>query len=343
MSPFSGPGAGERPPGGDQPLSGPPVSPFAPVAAFGPQTRVILVSSGKGGVGKSSVTANLAVALAREGKDVCVIDADVYGFSIPKILGVEDEPTVRNDKIEPPKVLGIKVVSMGFFVGEEQAVIWRGPMLHKALQQFVTDVNWGEPDYVLVDMPPGTGDVAISMSQFLPWSELLVVTTPQHAAERVAQRMAAMAEKVNLRVVGVIENMSYFIGDDGKRYEIFGSGGGAELAEKLGVPLLGQVPLEQVLREGADEGRPVVEYAPQSESARAIVEIARRLDEMEPPARPSPIPLEEAQRLSPLGERQPGLGQPGEAGRQPGRGVPSSPGRSTPIPLRLTPKKKPER
>ncbi len=152
-----------------------------------------------------------------------------------------------------------------------------------------------------------------------------------------------MAEKVNLRVVGVIENMSYFIGDDGKRYEIFGSGGGAELAEKLGVPLLGQVPLEQVLREGADEGRPVVEYAPQSESARAIVEIARRLDEMEPPARPSPIPLEEAQRLSPLGERQPGLGQPGEAGRQPGRGVPSSPGRSTPIPLRLTPKKKPER
>lgn len=322
-----------------------------PVAAFGERTRVVSLSSGKGGVGKSSVTANLAVALNKMGRDVCVIDADVYGFSIPKILGVEEEPSVQNDKIEPPEVLGVKVVSMGFFVPEERAVVWRGPMLHKALQQFVADVAWGDPDYVLIDMPPGTGDVAISMSQFLPRSEVVVITTPQHAAERVAQRMAAMAETVNLAVVGVIENMSYFEGEDGKRYEIFGSGGGAGLAEKLGVPLLGQIPLDRTLREGADQGRPVVEFEPDTASAKAIGEIARALDEMEAP--PRAMSLQEAQRLSPLGPR-PGDAEGEGAGTAPGRmRIPLRPSPTfqpsasqsplkTPArsPLRITPKKK---
>ncbi|MER3395346.1 MAG: hypothetical protein C4318_05385 [Acidimicrobiia bacterium] len=261
---------------------GPSAAHLQPVEAFGPRTRIVSLSSGKGGVGKSTLTANLAVALAKLGKDVCVIDADVYGFSIPKILGAREEPSVENDKIRPVQTLGVKVVSMGFFVPEEQAVIWRGPMLHKALQQFVADVAWGEPDYVLVDMPPGTGDVAISMSQFLPWSEVIVATTPQHAAERVAQRMAAMAAKVGLEVIGVIENMSYFVADDGKRYEIFGSGGGEDLAAKLDVPLLGKVPLDPALREGADKGRPVVEFEPDSPGARAITEIAAEIDGMEP-------------------------------------------------------------
>jgi ATP-binding protein involved in chromosome partitioning len=321
-----------------------------PADAFGPKTRVVSLSSGKGGVGKSSVTANLAVALHKLGRDVCVIDADVYGFSIPKILGVQEEPSVENDKIKPAEVSGIKVVSMGFFVPEDRAVIWRGPMLHKALQQFVTDVAWGEPDYVLVDMPPGTGDVAISMAQFLPWSEVVVVTTPQHAAERVAQRMAAMAEKVNLSVVGVIENMSYFDADDGKRYEIFGSGGGEELATKLGVPLLGKIPLDQRLREGADAGRPVVEFAPDASSAKAIVEIAGELDRLEPPERS--LSLGDAQQMSPLGPRP---GAPGDAAAG-GRGPVGIPLRASPTfqpgnapgqsrapgasPLRITPKKR---
>ncbi len=302
-----------------------------PLGTFGRNTRVISLSSGKGGVGKSSVTANLAVALHKLGRDVCIIDADVYGFSIPKILGVSETPSVENDKIKPPEALGVKVVSMGFFIPEEEAVIWRGPMLHKALQQFVTDVAWGEPDYVLIDMPPGTGDVAISMSQFLPWSEVVVVTTPQHAAERVAQRVAAMAEKVNLAVVGVIENMSFFLAEDGKRYEIFGSGGGEKLAKRLGVPLLGQIPLDPVLRAGADSGRPVVEFDPESASAKALLEIASKLDSMEPPKRA--LSLQEAQELSPLGNRPGAGGGPMTAAPQPSGGP-------TSIPLRLTPKKK---
>jgi ATP-binding protein involved in chromosome partitioning len=181
---------------------------------------------------------------------------------------------VLDDMIVPPVAHGVRCISMGFFAGEDQPVIWRGPMLHKALEQFLTDVYWGEPDYLLVDMPPGTGDVALSMAQFLPRAEVFVVTTPQPAAQRVAQRSALMAEKVNLSVVGVIENMSWFTGDDGKRYEIFGRGGGEALAEKLGVPLVGRVPLVSELREGGDVGAPITVTEPDSEASRAFDAIA---------------------------------------------------------------------
>ena len=229
---------------------------------------------GAGGVGKSSVTVNVAIALAKRGHQVAILDADVYGFSIPKMLGIDEDPISLEDIMVPPVNYGVAVISTGFFVGDEQAVIWRGPMLHKALQQFLVDVLWGELDYLLVDMPPGTGDVALSMSQYVPRSEVYVVTTPQAAAQRVAQRTAAMATKVNLPLRGVIENMSWFTGDDGKRYEIFGSGGGAELAERLGVPLLGQIPLVPELREGGDVGVPIVVAEPDSEAARAFTDLA---------------------------------------------------------------------
>ncbi|HEX9969772.1 MAG TPA: Mrp/NBP35 family ATP-binding protein, partial [Acidimicrobiales bacterium] len=197
-----------------------------PFMAAGSKTRVLGISSGKGGVGKSSVTVNTAVALAQQGYDVAVLDADVYGFSVPKMLGITADPVVIDDMIVPPVAHGVKVISIGFFVEENQPVMWRGPMLHKALEQFLVDVYWGEPDYLLIDMPPGTGDVALSMAQYLPKSEMFVVTTPQAAAQRVAQRTAYMAKKVNLPLRGVVENMSWFTGDDGKRYEIFGRGGG---------------------------------------------------------------------------------------------------------------------
>jgi ATP-binding protein involved in chromosome partitioning len=242
------------------------------------RTRVLLVASGKGGVGKSSLTANLGIALARRGHKVAVVDADVWGFSIPKMLGVEHNPVVIDQMLVPPEVHGVRCISMGFFVDEDQPVIWRGPMLHKALEQFLTDVYWDDPDYLIVDLPPGTGDIALSLAQFLPRSEVFVVTTPQAAAQRVAQRVAFMAEKVNLQVRGVIENMSWFTGDDGTRYELFGAGGGAELAERIEVPLLGQVPLTPALREGSDVGRPIVAVDPESEAARAIAGIAERID-----------------------------------------------------------------
>ncbi len=232
------------------------------------RTRVLLVASGKGGVGKSSITTNLAVALAARGKKVAVVDADVWGFSIPKMLGVDRDPTIIDEMIVPPEAHGVRCISMGFFVEENQPVIWRGPMLHKALEQFLTDVFWDEPDYLLVDLPPGTGDISLSIAQFLPRGELLVVTTPQPAAQRVAQRAAYMGHKVNLQVTGVIENMSWFTGDDGKRYELFGSGGGAELAADLDVPLVAQVPLVSALREGSDVGSPIA--ADDSTEAGAI-------------------------------------------------------------------------
>ncbi|MPY95732.1 MAG: P-loop NTPase [Acidimicrobiia bacterium] len=249
-----------------------------PFADPGNRTRCILVASGKGGVGKSSVTTNLAVALAQLGKRVAVVDADVWGFSIPRMLGVDRPPVVIDQMLIPPESHGVRCISMGFFAGDDQPVIWRGPMLHKALEQFLTDVYWDDPDYLLVDLPPGTGDIALSLSQFLPRSEMLIVTTPQPAAQRVAQRAAFMAQKVNLQLLGVIENMSWFTGDDGKRYELFGSGGGRELAERLEVPLLGQVPLVPELREGGDLGRPIVVTAPESEAARAFGVLAGRLD-----------------------------------------------------------------
>jgi ATP-binding protein involved in chromosome partitioning len=249
-----------------------------PFADPSSRTRVLLIASGKGGVGKSSVSTNLAVALAQRGRSVAIVDADVWGFSIPKMLGITQEPVVIDSMLVPPEAHGVRCISMGFFAGEDQAVIWRGPMLHKALEQFLTDVFWDEPDFLIIDLPPGTGDVSLSISQFLPRAEVYVVTTPQPAAQRVAQRAAAMAEKVHLEVKGVIENMAWFTGDDGVRYEIFGAGGGQELADKLDVPLLGQIPLRNDLREGSDEGRPVVAADPGSEASQAFAAIAEQVD-----------------------------------------------------------------
>ena len=243
------------------------------------RTRVLAVASGKGGVGKSSVTTNLSIALARAGYSVAAVDADVWGFSMPRMLGIDRPPVVIDTLIVPPSAHGVKLVSMGFFAREDQPVIWRGPMLHKALEQFLTDVWWGDPQFLVVDMPPGTGDVSLSMAQFLPRAEVVVVTTPQAAAQRVAQRSAYMAQKVNLTVTGVIENMSWFRGDDGKAYEIFGHGGGQDLADALGVPLLGQIPLVAELREGGDVGRPTLAVDPDNEASQAFTEIARRLYE----------------------------------------------------------------
>ena len=256
------------------------VIPFADPAS---KTRCLLIASGKGGVGKSSVTTNLAVALAQQGQSVAVVDADVWGFSIPRMLGVDRPPVVIDEMLVPPEANGVRCISMGFFAQEDQPVIWRGPMLHKALEQFLTDVYWDEPDFLVVDLPPGTGDIALSLAQFLPRGEVYVVTTPQPAAQRVAQRAAFMAQKVNLEVKGIIENMSWFTGDDGTRYEIFGAGGGEDLAERLEVPLLGKIPLVPRLREGGDAGRPIVVEDPTGEAALAFTDIARRIvDELAP-------------------------------------------------------------
>jgi len=258
------------------------------IGGAGSRTRVIAVSSGKGGVGKSSVTTNTAVALARAGHDVGVIDADVWGFSIPRMLGIDSPPQALAELIIPPAAHGVRAISMDFFVPVDQAVVWRGPMLHKALEQFLNDVYWDEPEFLLIDMPPGTGDVAISISQFLPRSQTVVVTTPQPTAQRVAKRAAAMAAKVNQEVLGIVENMSWFTGDDGKRYEIFGSGGGQSLADELEVPLLGKVPLLPEMREAADRGVPVAIAAEGSDAAVAFDEIARRIVELRPRVRTHP-------------------------------------------------------
>ena len=256
-----------------------------PFAEANSSTRVLLIASGKGGVGKSSVTTNLAVALAGLGRDVAVVDADVWGFSIPRMLGVSHSPTVIDGMLIPPEAHGVRCISMGFFADEDQPVIWRGPMLHKALEQFLTDVYWDEPDYLLVDLPPGTGDISISLAGFLPTAEMYVVTTPQVVAQTVAQRAAFMAEKVNLKVHGIIENMSWFTGDDGTRYELFGAGGGQALADRLEVPLIGQVPLVPALRDGADNGRPVA-GDPSTEVGALFAEIARTIDvDMKPTKR----------------------------------------------------------
>ncbi|MEK7422662.1 MAG: Mrp/NBP35 family ATP-binding protein [Actinomycetota bacterium] len=248
-----------------------------PFSEVGSKTRPLLISSGKGGVGKSSVTVNLAVALAAQGYSVGIVDADIYGYSVPRMLGTDREPVVIDQMLVPPEAYGVRCISIGYFVPQGQAIIWRGPMLHKAIEQFLTDVFWDEPDFLLIDMPPGTGDIALSLSQYLPRGEMYVVTTPQPAAQKVASLAAAMAAKVNLPVRGIIENMSWFVGDDGKHYEIFGSGGGAELAAEIGVPLLGQLPLVLALREGGDDGRPITAVQPDSEAARVFHEIARRI------------------------------------------------------------------
>jgi ATP-binding protein involved in chromosome partitioning len=241
-------------------------------------TTVIAVASGKGGVGKSSVTVNLACALAAEGHRVGIVDVDVWGFSVPRMIGVSGQPVGFDGMIMPLEAHGVKVISMGFFVPEEQPVIWRGPMLHKAVQQFLGDVYWGDLDFLLLDLPPGTGDVSLSMAQFLPATQMLVVTTPQDAARKVAERAGKMAAQTHLRCIGVIENMSYFVCPHcGEETPIFGEGGGREAAETLGVPLLGRIPLQTTLREGGDAGRPVVVEDPDSPAGHALREAAREL------------------------------------------------------------------
>ena len=248
-----------------------------PFAEDDSKTRVLLIASGKGGVGKSSITTNLAVALAQRGRSVAVVDADVWGFSIPRMLGVEQSPTVIDSMIVPPEAHGVRAISMGFFAEEDEPIIWRGPMLHKALEQFLTDVFWDDPDFLVVDLPPGTVDISLSLAQFLPRAEVFVVTTPQPAAQRVAQRAAFMSKKVHLDVRGVIENMSWFTGDDGTRYELFGAGGGQELAERLDVPLLAQVPLIPELRAGGDSGDPIAVQT-DTDAGAAFAALAERVD-----------------------------------------------------------------
>ena len=248
-----------------------------PQGALAKVRNVICVASGKGGVGKSTVTANLAAALAVEGHAAGALDADVWGYSIPRMLGVEGKPRVSEQrKILPLEAAGgVKVMSIGFFVEEDAAVVWRGPMLHKAIQQFLEDVDWGELDYLLIDLPPGTGDVSMTLAQLLPQAKMLLVTTPQPAAQKVASRAAEMARKFDLEILGVVENMSGFTTPDGARHTIFGEGGGQLLADEVDVPLLGTIPLQEELRVQADEGLPLVVEDPGAPAAQALSHLAR--------------------------------------------------------------------
>jgi ATP-binding protein involved in chromosome partitioning len=250
--------------------------------------NVMCIGSGKGGVGKSTLTANLAAALTTEGKRVGILDADVWGYSIPRMfgLGATRPPVSPERKILPLQAHGVKVMSIGFFLEEDAAVVWRGPMLHKALSQFLQDVAWGTLDYLLIDLPPGTGDVSMTLAQLLPQAQFVIVTTPQPTAQKVARRSAEMANKVSLEICGVIENMSSFATPDGERYAIFGEGGGQDLADELDVPLLGKVPLTMPLREHADSGTPLVLEDPDDPAAQAIRHAARGLVAMAPMALP---------------------------------------------------------
>jgi ATP-binding protein involved in chromosome partitioning len=254
-----------------------------PFAQPGSRTRVYAVASGKGGVGKSSVTVNLAAALAAKGLSVGVLDADIYGFSVPRMLGVTGKPTQVDQMIMPPVAHDVKVISIGMFTPGNTAVVWRGPMLHRALQQFLADVFWGDLDVLLMDLPPGTGDIAISVAQLVPSAELLVVTTPQVAAREVAERAGSIALQTHQQIVGVVENMSWLDLPDGSRMELFGSGGGQAVADSLAastgtrVPLLGQIPLDQRIREGGDAGAPVVLAEPESPAAVALRGVADAL------------------------------------------------------------------
>jgi ATP-binding protein involved in chromosome partitioning len=248
-----------------------------PEGALAQVKNVICVASGKGGVGKSTLTANLAAALAIEGYASAAMDADVWGYSIPRMLGVTGRPRVSEQrKILPIDAAGgVKVMSIGFFVEDDAAVVWRGPMLHKAIQQFLEDVDWGPLDYLLIDLPPGTGDVSMTLAQLLPQAKMLLVTTPQPAAQSVAHRAAEMANKFDLEVMGVVENMSGFTTPDGSRYTIFGEGGGQRLADDIDVPLLGKIPLQEELRVHADEGRPLVAEDPDAPASQALFHLAR--------------------------------------------------------------------
>ncbi|HVW17315.1 MAG TPA: Mrp/NBP35 family ATP-binding protein [Solirubrobacteraceae bacterium] len=256
-----------------------------PAGALAQVAEVVCVGSGKGGVGKSTLTANLAVALAAEGKRVGVLDADVWGYSIPRMFGLGGQrpPVTAERKIAPLEAHGVKVMSIGFFVEEDSAVVWRGPMLHKALTQFLEDVAWGELDVLLVDLPPGTGDVSMTLAQLLPAARFLIVTTPQPTAQKVARRAAEMAHKVDLEICGVVENMAGFVTPGGERFAIFGEGGGQELADELDVPLLGKVPLTMPLREQADAGEPLVAVDPDDPAAQAVRHAARGLLAVFPP------------------------------------------------------------
>jgi ATP-binding protein involved in chromosome partitioning len=272
-----------------------------PEGALAQVANVLCVGSGKGGVGKSTLTANLAAALTADGKRVGVLDADVWGYSIPRMfgLGADRPPVSAERKIIPLEAHGVKVMSIGFFVQEDAAVVWRGPMLHKALTQFLEDVEWGELDYLLVDLPPGTGDVSMTLAQLLPQARFVIVTTPQPTAQKVARRAAEMAGKVDLEIVGIVENMAGFTTPSGERFPIFGEGGGQELADELDVPLLGKVPLTMPLRAQADAGAPLVFTDPDDPAAQAVRQAARGivaltpielpvLQAPEPPASPAP-------------------------------------------------------
>jgi ATP-binding protein involved in chromosome partitioning len=266
-----------------------------PEGALAQVENIVCIGSGKGGVGKSTLTVNLAAALQAEGKKVGVLDADVWGYSIPRMLGLGGQrPKVSGErKILPLEAHGIKVMSIGFFIAEDEAVVWRGPMLHKALTQFLEDVNWGELDFLLIDLPPGTGDVSMTLAQLLPQAKFMIVTTPQPVAQKVARRSAEMADKVKLEIGGVIENMSGFTTPAGERFPIFGEGGGQLLADELEVPLLGKVPLTMPLRETADSGVPLIEVDPDDPAAQAIRQAARGIVAITPvelPVMADPVP-----------------------------------------------------
>src|SRR3954463_10619676 len=266
-----------------------------PAGALAQVDNVVCIGSGKGGVGKSTLTVNLAAALQAEGKKVGVLDADVWGYSIPRMLGLGGQrPKVNGErKIIPLESHGLKVISIGFFIKEDEAVVWRGPMLHKALTQFLEDVAWGELDHLLIDLPPGTGDVSMTLSQLLPEAKLVIVTTPQAAAQKVARRSAQMADKVSMEIAGVIENMSGFTTPDGQRFALFGEGGGQSLADELDVPLLAKVPLTMALREQADAGVPLLEFDADDPAAQAVRQAARGLVALMP-MQPVELPVMQA-------------------------------------------------
>ena len=257
-----------------------------PFALPGSLTKVFAVASGKGGVGKSSVTVNLAVAMAQKGLSVGVLDADIYGFSVPRMLGVQQRPTQVETMIMPPSAHDVRVISIGMFTKDNTPVVWRGPMLHRALQQFLSDVYWGDLDVLLMDLPPGTGDVAISVAQLVPSAEILVVTTPQLAAQEVAERAGSIALQTHQRIVGVVENMSYLTCPHcEEKIDVFGSGGGQAVANSLSmrlgaeVPLLGQIPIDVRLREGGDSGQPLVLSDPDALASRVLLEISEKLSD----------------------------------------------------------------